>query len=139
MTPAVSSLLIALSLWFILVLACNAGTNRQIIDTPTPQPSRDLVQELKDQISMDYKPSKGGFGSVMIVDFVFKNPTPRPAIDITVTCTHYAPSGTRIDSNTRTIYETIPAKGKKIVKNFSMGFIHSQASSTICKIDNVKM
>jgi hypothetical protein len=37
---------------------------------------------------MDYKPRKGGFNAVLIIDFVFTNPTPRPARDITVTCTH---------------------------------------------------
>lgn len=139
MRSSVSSLLIVAVLWFVLSLMCRAGSGDQSRRAPSPAPSRDLVQELKDQVSMDYKGHKGGFNSVLIVDFVFTNPTPRPAKDITVTCTHYAPSGTEIDSNTRTIYETIPAKGKKTVKNFNMGFINSQATSTTCKIDNVEM
>lgn len=143
MTSAVSSLMVVVTLWLTLALLCSKGPDRQsqTADAPSsPSPAvRDLVQELKDQVKMDYKWSKGGFDAVMIVDFVFTNPTPRPAKDITVTCTHYAASGTEIDSNTRTVYETIPAKGKKTVKRFSMGFIHSQATSTICKIDNVEM
>lgn len=143
MTPAISSLLMTVTVWLALGLFCSAGADwRSARPPPPPSPTptvRDLVQELKDQVSMDYKWHKGGFDSVMIVDFVFTNPTPRPARDITVTCTHYAPSGTQIDSNTRTIYEAVPAKGKKTVKNFSMGFINSQATSTICKIDNVEM
>ena len=49
-------------------------------------------------------------------------------------CTHSAPSGTEIDSNTRTIYELVPAGSKKVVKDFNMGFIHSQAASTYCQI-----
>ena len=139
MSSSISSLLIIVAFWLALSLMCRAGAGRQTAQVPSPSPSRDLVQELKDQVSMDYNGHKGGFNSVLIVDFVFKNPTPRPARDITVTCTHYAPSGTEIDSNTRTIYETIPAKGKKTVKNFNMGFIHSQATSTNCRIVNVEM
>lgn len=90
-------------------------------------------------VSFDYKWGKSAFDMVMEVDFTFTNRSPYPAKDITVTCTHFAPSGTEIDSNTRTIYEIIPAKGKKLIKKFNMGFIHTQATSTTCKIDNLEM
>lgn len=85
-------------------------------------------------VSIDFNWSKGGFGSVMIVDFVILNPSNYAIKDLEVTCTHFANSGTRIDSNSRTIYEVVPAKGKKIVKDFNMGFIHSQATKTSCKV-----
>ena len=106
---------------------------------PSPAPSVISIEAARGMVSFDYKWHKDGFGTIMIVDFTFTNRSPYPAKDITVTCTHYAPSGTEIDSNTRTIYELIPAKGKKTVKDFNMGFIHSQASSTSCKIDNFDM
>lgn len=93
----------------------------------------------KARVTVGYTWSKDGFGTIMMVDFTFNNPTPYPARDITVTCTHYGPSGTEIDSNTRTIYEIIPANGKKKIKEFNMGFIHSQAKSTSCKIDDLEM
>lgn len=104
-----------------------------------PVPTVISPEEAKQQVSLDYKWSKDGFGTIMMVDLVFINPSPYPAKDITVTCTHYAPSGTEIDSNTRTIYEVVPAKGVKKVNDFNMGFIHSQASSTRCKIDHLEM
>lgn len=94
-------------------------------------------EDAKGMVSLDYKWSKDGFGTIMMVDFVFTNKSPYPAKDLTVTCTHYAPSGTVIDSNTRTIYEIIPAKRTKKVNDFNMGFIHSQAASSICKIDDL--
>jgi hypothetical protein len=103
--------------------------------TPTPL-SRD---DAKRQVKVDFTWSKGGFDSIMLVNFTFTNPTPYPARDITVTCVHSAPSGTEIDRNTRTIYEVVPAKGRKVVRDFNMGFIHSQATSSRCRIDDLEM
>jgi hypothetical protein len=84
--------------------------------------------------SLDFKWSKQGFGNVMIADFTIQNPSTYPIKDIEITCSHFGKSGTEIDSNTRTIYDVVPAKGKKTIKNFNMGFIHTQAASSSCKI-----
>ena len=78
--------------------------------------------------------SKGGFDNVMLANFTIKNPTKYPVKDITVTCTHSAPSGTEIDSNTRTIYESVQPKAQKRIRDFNMGFIHTQAQTTRCEI-----
>ncbi len=59
--------------------------------------------------------------------------------DVTITCTHYAPSGTKIDSNTRTIYEIIPAGRALRVTNFDMGWIHSQASKSAASVDDFEV
>lgn len=149
--------LFVVALWVMtiaLAYSRNKEARTQKLDKPTtpaeqpltqktapakPIPTMITLQEAKQQVSLDYKWSKDGFGTIMIVDLVFTNSSPYPAKDITVTCTHYAPSGTEIDSNTRTIYEVIPAKGIKKVNDFNMGFIHSQASSTTCKIDDLEM
>jgi hypothetical protein len=87
-----------------------------------------------DLVKLDFKWGTAGFGNIMEADFTIQNPTDHAIKDIEITCAHYAKSGTSIDSNTRTIYDIIPAKGKKRLKNFNMGFIHSQASSSSCKI-----
>lgn len=110
-------------------------------DAPSASPKPSVIsrEDAKGMVSFDYKWGKSGFDMVMEVDFTFTNRSPYPAKDITVTCTHFAPSGTEIDSNTRTIYEIIPANGKKIIKKFNMGFIHTQATSTTCKIDDFEM
>jgi hypothetical protein len=102
---------------------------------PTPI-TRSAARSL---LSFDYKWHKDEFGVVMLVDFSFNNRSPYDAKDISLTCRHFAPSGTEIDSNTRTIYEVIPAHDRKTVKDFNMGFIHSQVSSTICTIDDFEM
>jgi hypothetical protein len=82
---------------------------------------------------------KDGFGNIMLVDFVFKNDNDFPVKDLTVECIHSAPSGTKIDENTRTIYEIVPAHGSKRIPKFNMGFIHSQAERSSCHITDYQL
>ena len=78
--------------------------------------------------------SKGGFDNVMITNFSIRNSSSFAVKDIGIRCDHSAPSGTHIDSNTRTIYERIEPKKSKQFTNFNMGFIHSQATRTSCAV-----
>lgn len=64
--------------------------------------------------------------------FTIENKNAFPVKDVEITCHHYANSGTEIDSNTRTVYEIVPAKGSKRINGFAMGFIHSQAAKSAC-------
>jgi predicted RNA methylase len=79
---------------------------------------------------VDFKWAKEGFGSVMEADFKIRNNGPDDLKDIEITCQHAAPSGTMIDKNVRTIYEVVKAGETKEFKNFSMGFIDSQATKS---------
>jgi hypothetical protein len=90
---------------------------------PTEAPRIDPKDEVKNELSLDFKWSKGAFESAMIADFTITNNSDRSVKDLTITCTHYASSGTKIDSNTRPVYEVVPAHGKKRVRDFNMGFI----------------
>lgn len=80
---------------------------------------------------------KGGFDNVMMVDVTFQNSGEKDVKDVELTCEHYSNSGTRIDSNRKTVYEIVPANKTKRVREFNMGFIHSQAAQTDCKITNL--
>ncbi len=88
-------------------------------------------------MKLDYKWFKERFGNVMMADFTIKNPTQYRFKDFEIKCTHSAPSGTVIDSNTRTIYETVEPKSTKVIKQMNMGFIHSQASRSGCEITDL--
>jgi hypothetical protein len=94
-------------------------------------------EEALRQVKLDFSWSKGAFDNVMLATFVIKNPTSRRLKDIEVTCKHFAPSGTQIDRNVRTIYEIVPPKSSKNIERFNMGFIHSQAQSSACAITNL--
>src|SRR5437764_358360 len=93
-------------------------------NTSAEDPKEAALREIK----LDFKWSKSGFGNIMEADFTITNPTSYKVKDLEIECVHSAPSGTVIDSNTRTIYEVVEPRSKKVIKNFNMGFIHSQAA-----------
>jgi len=130
---------ILLVLFFIGLIAGECGksgsstSSSSYAPAPPPPPSRDesALQNVK---LVDFSWSTGGFNSVMLATFVIKNDNDFPVKDITITCTHFAQSGTEIDSNTHTIYDVVKAKKKRTFREVNMGFIHSQAASSRCGI-----
>ena len=78
--------------------------------------------------------NKDGFGSIMMIDLTIENKARFAIKDFEVQCIHSGPSGTEIDRNTRTVYDTVPANGSKKIRQFNMGFIANQASSSRCEI-----
>lgn len=54
--------------------------------------------------------------------------------DLEITCEHVSPSGTKIDSNRRVIYQSVPGESSLQIKDFDMGFIHSQVVRSDCKV-----
>jgi hypothetical protein len=81
-----------------------------------------------------YNWTKGGFDSVMMLDFTVRNDNDYAIKDVTIRCEHSAKSGTNIVSNTRTIYERVPAHGALSKSKFNMGFIHSQIDTSSCRV-----
>jgi len=108
------------------------GTSAKLTDAsverPQPPPTPNPVS-LK-----SFAWTKDALGVVFLATFTFENKGPTDVKDIEVTCTHYGASGTAIDTNTRTIYEIVKAKSSKTVRAFNMGFVHSQAASSSCRI-----
>lgn len=83
----------------------------------------------------DFDWGTGGLGSVMVIKrLVVSNDAPFDIKDFTLRCVHQGNSGTDMDRNTRTIFEIVPANGKKTVREINMGFISSQAASSRCEI-----
>jgi hypothetical protein len=105
--------------------------------TSSPPSAADVKQQVMAQVKIkSLKWHKGGFDNVMLVNATFENKSNRDVKDIELTCEHFAKSGTKIDSNSRVIYEVIKAGKSNGIREFSMGFIHSQAASTSCRITN---
>jgi hypothetical protein len=102
--------------------------------TPTSAEPKDVL--LRD-VKLNFKWHTDGFGNVMIADFTVKNPTRYRFKDFEIKCTHSAPSGTVIDSNTQTIYQTVEPKSTKVIKEMNMGFINSQATRSGCEITDL--
>ena len=113
-----------------------ASLGSSTVGSPVPLPAPDPKETLLRDVKLDFKWHKDGFDNIMIANFTLKNPTQYRFKDFEIKCTHSAPSGTVIDSNTRTIYETEP-KSTKVIKEMNMGFINSQASRSGCEITDL--
>jgi hypothetical protein len=128
---------IAWTIAVLLLMSClgsvvgSTGSGSTSNSTASMVSPRDAI---RNGVKLDYSWEKSGFGSVMVADFTFKNPTPYRFKDVEVTCNHFASSGTKIDSNTRTIYEIVEPKSTKVVKNMNMGFMASQVATSSCEI-----
>jgi len=80
---------------------------------------------------------KAGFDNVMLLDVTFLNRGSHPVKDIELKCDHFSNSGTHIDSNSRVIYEIVSPGKSKTVRDFNMGLINTQVSSSECRITNL--
>jgi hypothetical protein len=98
-----------------------------------------LKQEILKEIKLSYNWQKTAFGAVMEANFTIINNSDFSFKDIEIECDHYAKSGTKIDSNNRTIYEIFEAKTSKSYPNFNMGFIHEQANTSTCFIKDISL
>jgi hypothetical protein len=78
--------------------------------------------------------SKGGFDSILLVSLSIRNTKAVDVKDITVHCSGFAESGTRIDANERIIYRVFRAGQTTRVTGFNMGFLHSQVTSIGCHV-----
>jgi hypothetical protein len=73
----------------------------------------------------------------MQVNFTLASALPFAVKDVEVVCTHFARSGVEVASSRRTIETVLPAHGRLEVREFDMGTIHAQASSSGCRVVSV--
>lgn len=81
---------------------------------------------------------KGGFGATLTLAITLKNHAEVGLKDFKIRCEHRGPSGTVMDSNTRTLYESLAA-GQQRRFTVEMGFIHGQAARTNCKVTDAAL
>ena len=104
--------------------------------TTTPYTPKEEALNL---VKLDYSWSTSAGGSLMKADFTISNNSAYDIQDIEIECTHYAKSGTEIDSNTVTIYNIVDKRSSKSFNDFDMGFINSQAYETSCDITDISI
>jgi hypothetical protein len=102
--------------------------------SPAMLTPRQEAQQSLEIVDWRFRTTAGG--SIMEADFKIRNKGTKAFKDIEIQCLHYAPSGTQIDQNTRTIYEVIQPGQTREFKAFNMGFIHSQAKRSSATIRN---
>jgi hypothetical protein len=84
-----------------------------------------------------YHGRKDESGVILYETFTIKNDGTAAVKDLKIKCDHSGPSGTVMDSNTRTIYEIVPAHKSRTFPNFNMGFIDPQATKSGCQIEDL--
>lgn len=78
----------------------------------------------------------GGFGVVAKHTVLVSNECPMAVKDIVFGITYSAPSGTRIQSNSKQVFESIPGRSQKYL-SFD-GLVNSQASAASVRIESVR-
>jgi hypothetical protein len=107
--------------------------------TPAPNaPKSELVDKQAQAVAalqiteIDWH--KGGLNNIMMLNATVQNNGRRDVKDIQVVCDHASSGGTKIDSNSATIYGPFPAGKSKSIHEFDMGVFHDQAKGTNCSI-----
>lgn len=138
---SIATILVALFFFFIIFRACssidsNSGSSTSSSYQPEVVDQKSLTMS---QVKLDFKWGTEAGSSIMVANFTVKNNSSNSIKDFEITCNHFAKSGTKIDSNVRTIYEVVKAHSTRKFPNFNMGFIHSQAASSNCEITDLKI
>jgi hypothetical protein len=126
-------------LWAVLVVVIAVAVGARLLTdhsggtasaSATPK-----VDEPKPVKLVDMQWKTGGFGAVAIASFTLNNPNGFEVKDVVISCAFYGESGTKINSHVSTVYQKIPAHGKKAVEDFNVGFIDPQAKRGGCAAD----
>ncbi len=78
---------------------------------------------------------RGGFGTVMIADLTIRNRGLSNLKDFVVLCEVKAPSGTIVSRPQTVVYEMVEARSTRTIRNVSVGFMNSQATTANCSIE----
>jgi hypothetical protein len=100
---------------------------------PAPNPRREALAA----VNLEFTWTKAGFGNIMEANFVVQNKSPYTVKDLEITCVHSGNSGTVIDRNVRTLYELVKPQTTRRFSKVSMGFIHSQAVRSNCRVTDL--
>jgi hypothetical protein len=91
----------------------------------------------------DFSWEKGGFGTVMMANFTFRNDSPTDVGDLKIHCEHHDANGVLLDENEGTAFGIVKAHSSSRMTNVNMGFLSAQTSrspntKTNCEIVNLK-
>ncbi len=113
-------------------------TDKKGVASPNGHVDYTPKSEIMKNVELDFSWGTKGFGNIMNANFTITNNSNIAIKDVDIECSHFAKSGTLIDSNKRTIYEIVDAGETKQFNDFDMGFIHSQANESSCVISDLE-
>lgn len=81
------------------------------------------------------RPRRGGFGTLMLVDFTLRNDSLSDLKDFHITCVGKGRSGSDVDRNSIILYEFVSARRTRTIRDVNMGLVNPQVASTTCTVD----
>jgi hypothetical protein len=123
--------LILLGIFGAILSEGRKGPGASSSSSPAAPDAREVALS-KLRLSFDWK--LGGFDNVILATFTVKNGNDFDVKDLRVRCEAFGKSGTRIDRNTRTVFDVVKAKGTKKLPEMNLGFVNSQAAKLACDI-----
>jgi hypothetical protein len=83
---------------------------------------------------VDFEWGKVALGGLLTADFWLQNNTGDAIKDMVIQCDGFTSGGTKIDSNIRTIHQTVKPHTTKSVTGVSMGLLSSRVSEEGCAL-----
>jgi hypothetical protein len=83
---------------------------------------------------IEVRPSRGGFGTVLVTDLTIRNRSLSDLKDFQLVCDNIGPSRSVIGQSKAVLYEVVPARSTKTFKEVNMGFMHPQTKSADCHV-----
>lgn len=138
-----------MSRWLVVLVAAAgiagiyAVTSDRRLESPAPRPTPSgeaVAARLPfEGVTLDrMKWTAPAGGAVAEMSFELFNANAYDVKDVPVVCRFYGNSGTEVSAATRTIFETVPRKGRKRVARLNFGFIDPQASSAVCDVTTAR-
>lgn len=81
------------------------------------------------------RPRRGGFGTVMLVDFTLRNESLSDLKDFHITCVGKGRSGSDVNRNSIILYEFVSARRTRTIRDVNMGLVNPQVASTTCTVE----
>ena len=97
-------------------------------------PSNVTKSSIRDLVTLEFTWTRDAFDTIMVADLTITNGSHVDIKDVVVRCTHFTKTGTKIDTNTETVYEVIKSNTSGFFPSVQMGFLHSAATKSSCGI-----
>lgn len=114
---------------------CSCGAKAETVQPPELAAYGEALSKLK----MTVVSFHGSYAGTVLATFRFDNPTDYAVKDVEVICAPKGESGTAIGRIRRTVFQRIPAHGKKNTGAIDIGWVPTQTKAITCNINNLTL
>jgi hypothetical protein len=137
----VAAVIICAGIWIFLIGPADDGRSARTADSQPQEQEQEQEQQPSAAgrvsiVSQNW--SKGGFGNIMLANMTIENRNEYSVRDIRLNCITQGASGTALSWKKHTLYDIIPARGKKTFREVNLGFIDQQSARASCEVTGVE-